>query len=83
MTKKMSERPYCYRCMQLPVVVAGELCKRCDEGWEPPRKAPGTPLPPLSEWTLEMLVETQEKGSVPGDGTYRHHESTFTDVGMW
>jgi len=75
------ERPYCYRCMHLPVGMPGELCKRCEEGWEPPKRKNPTAMPPLSEWTLEMLAATQAKGTVPGQAMFERHESTFSDLG--
>ncbi len=75
-------RPYCYVCMHLPVATPGELCARCYEGWEPPKRKNPTKMPPLSEWSLDMLVATQEKGTVPGQAMYERHESTFSDLGM-
>lgn len=76
-------RIVCYRCLMLPVVEAGELCKRCHEGWEPPRRKNPKAMPPLEEWTVEMLIETQDAGTVPGEEMRRRHESTFTELGIW
>lgn len=79
---KMSE-PYCYRCMHLKVTAPGELCKRCHEGWEPPRPPSPKAMKPLGEWSLEELIATQDSGTVPGQAMYERHETTFTDAGLW
>lgn len=67
----------------LKVSQPGELCKRCEEGWEPPRPASPKAMKPLSEWSVEELLATQESGLVPGQAQYERHEVTFTDAGMW
>lgn len=75
--------PHCFRCMMLRVSEAGELCRRCEEGWEPPRAKNPSAMPPLDQWTVEMLADTQVAGTVPGQRMYEKHEVTFTDQGMW
>lgn len=79
---KMSSRPWCYRCMHLPVEQAGMLCRRCEEGWEPRRPSSPDAMKPLDQWTLEELIATQEQGTVPGDAMFRRHETPFSDLGM-
>lgn len=78
-----ADRPYCWKCMHLPVSTTGELCKRCVEGWEPPARKNPKKMKPLSEWSLEELVASQDSGLVPGQAMYERHETTFTDLGMW
>ena len=77
--KKMSSVT-CFRCMRLPVGEVGELCRMCQEGWESPYKHNPTKQKPLSEWTLEELIATQEDGSVPGDAMYQRHEIPVGDI---
>ena len=70
----------CYRCLRLPVSEVGELCGMCQEDWQSPYKHNPTKQKPISEWTLEELIATQEAGSAPGDAMWEKHETPTDNI---
>lgn len=71
---------HCFRCMRLPVDEVGALCRMCQENWVSPYAHNPTKQKPLSEWSLEELVATQESGDVPGQAMWERNEVPVADI---
>lgn len=59
----------CWKCMKRDVTAVGEMCQFCIDKY--PRRAT------VVDMTLEELIETQKKGTVPGDAYRARMEIPF------
>jgi hypothetical protein len=81
----------CWRCMRNTVERGGEECEDCP-GEEPVRRGRGNPnfqsqqgerLVPVSEWSLDKLIETQDLDDylhMPGHTAYAKYVSPVEDI---